>query len=177
MMMTMAGLLAYSVPVHAQPENVAPEAEEVDPGKTGESPGPDRFWQASLEGGSFMVALDRITSVSRHKYLLDGAVIVDEVTVDTAGQALARFYFISPLSDAAPGNSVAGLAKRGQELLDKAADRAGTDVHHMVVKKYPDTTHAKMIEYRLMSEAQLSALYASVRNAWESGRGRKFSAK
>ena len=42
-----------------------------------------------------MVALDRIASVSRHKYVLDGALIIDEVTVDTVGQASARFYFIS----------------------------------------------------------------------------------
>ncbi len=174
MMMALAGLLACSLPAHAQ---TGQKDAETELGKTGESPGPNRFWQASLEGGTFMVALDRIVSVSRHKYLLDGAVIVDEVTVDTVGQALARFYFISPLSDLAPGNSVAGMAQRGQELIDKAAQRVGTDAQNMVVKKYPDTTHAKSIEYRLKTEAQLSALYASASNAWESGRGRKFSAK
>jgi hypothetical protein len=47
----------------------------------------------------------------------------------------------------------------------------------MVIKKYPDTSHARTIEYRLLSEKDLSALYASVRNAWETGRGRQFSAK
>lgn len=178
MIMAVAGLLVCAGPAHAQRNQKAadPTAEE-DPKNTGESPGPNRFWLASVTGGSFMVALDRIVSVSRHKYLLDGAVIVDEVTVDTAGQALARFYFISPLSDVAPGNSIAGLAQRGQELAEKAAQRAGTDAQNMVVKKYPETTHAKAIEYRLMSEAQLSALYSSVSNAWESGRGRKFTAK
>lgn len=178
MMVVLAGLLVCAGPVHGQKnQNGADPAAEEDAKKTGESPGPNRFWLASVTGGSFMVALDRIASVSRHKYLLDGAVIVDEVTVDTVGQALARFYFISPLSDTAPGNSVAGIARRGQELIDKAAERAGTDVQNMVVKKYPDTTHAKSIEYRLTTEAQLSALYSSVSSAWESGRGRKFTAK
>lgn len=124
-----------------------------------------------------MVALDRIVSVSRHKYLLDGALIVDEVTVDTVGQALTRFYFISPITDAAPGNSVSGLANRGRELVEKAADRAGTSAQNMVVKKYPDTTHAKSIEYRVLSEAELTTLYGSVRTAWESGRGRQFTGK
>jgi len=145
--------------------------------KTKESVGDSRFWQATIGGGNFMVALDRIVSVSRHKYLLDGALIVDEVTIDTSGQALARFYYISPISDAAPGNTVAEIAQHGRELVDKAAKYAGTDVQNMVVKKYPDTTHAKSIEYRLLTEGELSSLQASVQSAWETGRGRKFSTK
>ena len=124
-----------------------------------------------------MVALDKIASVSRHKYVLDGTLIIDEVTVDTVGQALARFYFITPITDAAAANSLTGLANRGREMVDKVAERAGTDVHNMVVKKYPDTSHAKSIEYRVLSEKDLGAIYASVRNAWESGRGRVFKAK
>ncbi len=115
--------------------------------------------------------------MSRHQYQLDGAVIVDEVTVDTTGQALARFYFLKPVSSAVPGNTVAGLANRGRDLVDKAARAKGVDVQDMVMKKYPDTSHAKSLEYRLLAEADLTALYNSVRNAWESGRGRQFSAK
>jgi len=154
--------------------------EATEPGttdKTGDSPGPSRFWQATLGGGHFMVALDRIASVSRHKYVLDGALIIDEVTVDTSGQALARFYFITPITDAAPGNAITGLADRGRELIDKASQRTGLDLQNMVVKKYPETSHAKTIEYRILSEAELAALYASVRASWETGRGRKFTAK
>ena len=124
-----------------------------------------------------MVALDRIASVSRHKYVLDGALVVDEVTVDTVGQALARFYFITPITDSAPGASVAGIANRGRELLEKAAEHAGLDVQNMVMKKYPETSHAKSIEYRMLSAADLTALYGSVRSAWETGRGRQFATK
>lgn len=124
-----------------------------------------------------MVALDKIVSVSRHKYVLDGALIIDEVTVDSVGQALARFYFITPITDAAAANSLTGLADRGRELVDKAANRAGTEVHNMVVKKYPDTSHAKSIEFRVLSEKELAAVYGSVRNAWETGRGRIYKGK
>jgi hypothetical protein len=128
-----------------------------------------------------MVALDRISSVSRHKYVLDGALIVDEVTVDALGQSLARFYFITPISDAVKGNGAAGVVSsavdRGREMIDKAADKAGTAVHEMVVKKFPETTHANTVEFRLLSEAELTGLYDSVRAAWESGRGRKFAVK
>lgn len=176
-LMVLAGLLVSSVPLRAQNNGATNPSNATDPTKTGESPGPNRFWQANVAGGNFMVALDRIVSVSRHKYLLDGAVIVDEVTVDTVGQALARFYFITPVTDAAPGNTITGLATRGKELVDKAAQRVGTDAQNMVVKKYPDTTHAKSIEYRVLSEAELSSLYSSVKNAWESGRGRVFTVK
>jgi hypothetical protein len=164
-------LLACTLPLSAQ----TPPA--VEPDKPGDSAGPNRFWQATLSGGHFMVALDRITSVSRHKYVLDGAVIVDEVTVDTAGQALARFYYISPITDAAPGNTASEVSDRARELIEKAADRARTDVQDMVVKKYPVTSHAKTIEYRILSEGELTSLYNSVRNSWETGRGRKFTGK
>jgi hypothetical protein len=44
----------------------------------------------------------------------------------------------------------------------------------MVQKKYPLTTHSKSIEYRLLTEAQLGALYQSVKTAWQTGDGRAF---
>ena len=124
---------------------------------------------------------DRISAISRHQYVLDGAVIVDEVTVDALGQALVRFYFLSPISDAmagnAVGNAVSRVVERGREVADGAAGRAGVDIQNMVVKKFPETTHAKQIEYRLHSAEELTGLYNSVRTAWESGRGRKFAIK
>ena len=177
-MILVAAAFACSVPVWAQePADPAGDGTATDKPKAGDTPGPNRFWQATLSGGHYMVALDRIVSVSRHKYVLDGALIVDEVTVDTVGQALARFYFITPITDAAPGNTVSGIASRGRELVDKAATRVGTDAQNMVVKKYPDTTHAKSIEYRVLSEAELNSLYSSIRAAWENGKGRQFTAK
>lgn len=138
----------------------------------------NRFWQAGVGGGHYMVQLDRISSVSRHQYLLDGSLIVDEVTIDTLGQALARFYHITPVTDAsqgsAAGNAASRVVDRARDLVDRNAARAGVDVQNIVVKKYPDTTHAKTIEYRVLSTGQLDALYKSVRNAWENNRGREF---
>lgn len=136
------------------------------------------FWEANLPGGNFMVALGSISSVSRHKYVLDGAVIVDEVTIDTTGQALARFYFISPLEmGGGTGEAASQALERAASLADGALRRAGTDVQDMVVKKYPLTTHTKTIEYRLLSEQQLTALYASAKKAWVSGKGRVFTGR
>ncbi len=167
----LATLAASNAFLSAQP------AEDPSQNSSEDASGPERFWQASVDDGHYMVALDRIASISRHRYVLDGALIVNEVTVDATGRALTRFYHIEPISKVAPGNAVAQLAERGSELMREAGQRAGTNVQNMVVKKYPDTTHAHTVEYRLMSGEQLTALYKSLQTAWESGRGRKFTAK
>ncbi len=175
-----AGLLTCAVQLRAQDTSAAggsTDGTTPDTPKTNDTPLPIRFWKATLTGGQFQVPLDKIVSVSRHKYVLDGTLIVDEVTVDTTGQALARFYYITPITDAAPGNAVTGLANHGRELLEKVGQHVGTDVQNMVVKKYPDTTHAKSIEYRLLAEEDLTALLGSVTSAWETGRGRQFTVK
>jgi hypothetical protein len=174
---TLALLLALlAAPLVASAQNTTPTNQA-----TGDVEVPNRFWEASVGGGQYMVALDRISAISRHKYVLDGAVIVDEVTIDALGQGLVRFYYLSPISDAMSGGEVAQaaakIADRGRELVDQAAGRAGTSVQNMVVKKFPETTHARSIEYRVMSESELSAIYKSVRTAWERGKGRRFSQK
>jgi hypothetical protein len=173
-------LLALMLSLAAGSANLAAQNRDQEE-RTSDVQQQNRFWQASVGGGHYMVALDRITSVSRHKYVLDGAVIVDEVTVDTVGQSLARFYFIRPITDAGGGTAIGEAASRAvdraRELVDRGAQVAGTEVHNMVIKKFPETTHARAIEYRMLSETELSALYSSVRTAWESGRGRKFAVK
>jgi len=172
-------LLASPLQIHAQ--NAAPAAAANNNKKINDTEVPNHFWQASVGGGHYMVALGTITAVSRHKYLIDGAIVVDEVTVDTTGQSLARFYFLTPVSDKLTGNGLgntaARIVDRGREIVENKADDAGTDVHNMVVKKFPETTHAHCIEYRLLSAEELSGLYSSVRTAWETGRGRSFSIK
>lgn len=178
-------ILFLSVLIFASPALVHAQAVPAKPSttpnnKTEDSQQPNRFWQASLCGGHYMVQLDRISAISRHKYLLNGGIVVDEVTVDALGQALARFYFLQPVTEATSGGAAAvasRLVDRGQEIIDKSADRLGTDVQNMVVKKFPETTHARSIEYRVMSAEELTGLYNSVRTAWESGKGRKFTIK
>ena len=148
------------------------------PATSQETDGNHRFWVANLPGGQYMVALDHLTAISRHTYAIpEAGLIVDEVTVDTNGQGLARFYFSSPITEGVNNNAVANLTARAKELADYAGQRAGTDLHKMVIKKYPETTHARSIEYRLLSADELGALYGSVSSAWQTGRGRVFSIK
>jgi hypothetical protein len=186
LLISLTTLFVCSVPLYAQEtptENTEEKKDEKDKDKEkekkdGESPGADGFWQVKLgDKGEYMIALNRITSISRHQYVLDGALIVDEVTIDSAGQSLARFYHITPISEAMPGNTASAMSKRGAELIDKVTDRTNLTVQDMVVKKYPETTHARTIEYRILSETELTTIFNSAKNAWQSGRGRVISGK
>lgn len=150
---------------------------QTSSGNTTDSEVPTLFWQATLPGGVYLVSLRSITSCSRHTYLLDGGIIVDEVTVDTNGQSLARFYYLAPVSDVMNSSTATGIMARGKQLLDMAGQRAGGDLHNMVQKTYPTTTHARTVEYRLVDDRDLLALYSSVTSAWQNGRGRKFTVK
>lgn len=170
--LVISSLMAFSGMGFSQTAD--PNNPTQDPNAQNNQRGRRGFWEANLAGGNYVVAMSRITSVSRHKYVLDGAVIVDEVTVDTEGQSLARFYFISPVTTGGPESGTAQLAERALEIANNLASEKGSSVQDMVQKKYPLTTHSKAIEYRLMTEAQLTALYQSVKTAWQTGDGRVF---
>lgn len=167
-------LFALSLPLFSQNDDPVNPNTNADPNEQ-DQVGLPRFWEAKLAGGEYVVALSRISSVSRHKYVLDGALIVDEVTIDTTGQALARFYFISPITSAVPGTAASQVAESVLGLVDGAAKTVGSDLQNMVVKKYPLTTHSKTVEYRLLSESQLNVLFQSVKTAWQTGKGRIFT--
>lgn len=173
--------LAFAVcsgSLHAQNNNANEQQDEDGVTDTQQR---ERFWEANVGGGQFMVALNHITSISRHRYILDGSLLVDEVTIDTNGQALARFYYITPVTDEMRGSGIGAaagrLADRGRELVERGGQVTGTRIHEMVQKKFPQTTHAKQIEYRVLSSQALGQLYGSARTAWRTGRGRVFTIK
>jgi len=153
-------------------DDPAPNQNEETESNVTDREGPRNFWEASLPGGHYMVRLGSISSVSMHEYVLDGNLIVNEMTVDTNGRSLARFYHIQPVTDAADRTAVTRAVDRGRELLDRAGERAGFAVHDMVQKNYPNTTHAGTVEFRILHLNDLEAIYGSLRGAWERGRGR-----
>lgn len=168
--------LAATAEMHAQEPDKGPSKDE----RSGDEENlrkHGRFWRVSLSGGYYSVELKSITSLSRHQYLLDAALIVDEVTVDTVGQSLVRFYFIKPVTPTVAAGTTKMLVEKGTELLGRASEQAGVDLNTMVVKKYPDTTHARSIEYRLTTEEDLTALFNSVNEAWSTGKGRELKLK
>jgi len=162
--MKFAKLLAFvllsALPLHAQ---------------VSDEEGSQRFWQLSLpDEGNFMVALDRIASVSRSSYILDGNLAVTEVTIDTVGNALCRIYHLAPIAAKGASSSLATLTKRADELAQRGGELSGLDPN-AVHKSYPNTTHAKTVEYRIKDLESLEALYASLTRAWSNGRGRTFT--
>ena len=133
-----------------------------------------RRWECSLPGGEYSVNLGAITSVSKHSYILDATLLVTEVTVDTTGTALARFYYIEPITKDTTFNALARIQKRAEQLRNRGQTRTGIQADEMAQKSYPTTTHARTIEFRIMNEVELNTLYGSLYQAWTSGKGRTF---
>ncbi len=130
------------------------------------------FWDCTVPGGNFTIALGKIASVSIHEFNVTGA-RVTEVNVDTEGSVCARFYFIETLKIGSTLSATDVVKERITDLADNAADRTGTDaVWRRVQKDYPVATHAHTVEYRLQSKEDLSAIHNSVKTAWMKGQGR-----
>ncbi|HRJ71092.1 MAG TPA: hypothetical protein PLS03_02640 [Terrimicrobiaceae bacterium] len=133
------------------------------------------IWTAELPGGTYVVRLSAITSVSIHEYVVDGSARVSEVNVGTIGSELVRFYFIEPNIPQTPngiGQSAVELAKdRAKEVISRAG---ADDVWQKVAKNYPTTTHARTVEYRLADKETLKKLFESVQDSWVNNRAATF---
>ncbi|MFT5904580.1 MAG: hypothetical protein ACI9E1_000165 [Cryomorphaceae bacterium] len=136
-----------------------------------------RFWEASLAGGEYMVALDRISAISKHSYIVNKSLVVHEVNVQTSGSGFVRFYSFEAVGENSESNLAKNLIERGKNLAETGGRRAGVDTNTTVEKEYPVTTHAHTIEYRLFDSGDLNQLYSSLKRAWRDNRGRKFSVK
>lgn len=171
---------------------ILPLTSQVRPGQEpaseeGEAAGPPenveddlnrkRRWEANLPGGRYAVNLGNITSLSEHTYVLDGTLIVTEVTIDTTGNSLARFYYIEPVTEQTKLDVLKRIQSRTTGLQERARDRTGMSFDEMAQKNYPHSTHAHTVEFRVLSRAELGALYGSVHRAWDEGKGRTFSIK
>jgi hypothetical protein len=129
------------------------------------------FWRCELPGGSYMVNLAMVASVSSHEYVVDGISRVTELTIGTSGSVVARFYYIELMVPKSPVGFGQSLIDKAQEKLEDASDRTGVEpVWKKVVKNYPTTTHAHTVEYRLDSIDQLGKLQKSIEEAWRNNR-------
>ncbi len=136
-----------------------------------------RFWEADLPGGNYMVALDRISAVSKHSYIVSKSLVVHEVNVQTSGSGLVRFYTFEVPGESSEANIAKNLIDRGKSIVEQGGRRAGVDTNTTVEKEYPVTTHAHTIEYRLFDKGDLDQLYSSLKRSWRENRGRKFTVK
>ena len=135
--------------------------------------GPSRMalWNCKFSDGNYYsVALGSVDSVSQHEYLLDGTLRVAEVTVATRGSTQARFYVLEkPSSDSGglPGQSLAdGMGKVAEDIVSRAPGSPRTATNS-VVKKFPETSHAQIIEYRIRDRETLKKLFAHLLNRWQ----------
>lgn len=129
------------------------------------------LWNCKFaDGNYYSVSLGAVDSVSQHEYLLDGSLRVTEVTVATRGSTQARFYTLEkPVADTGglPGQMVVdGLSRITEEMVSRAPGSAQKNAQ-AVVKKFPETSHAKIIEYRLANRDQLSKLFRHLLNRWQ----------
>ncbi len=164
-------LLCALAPIAAFGQNATPAAA---------TPGPSivPVWRCQLPGGTYEVVVRSMVAVSTHEYLVDGAVRVTECNIDTAGNLLARFYYIEPNTPNAPtpGGFGASTADKAQQLLGQASTATGLDAWQKVVKSYPATTHAHTVEYRLTSKDQVQAIFNSAEASFRAGKSGNFTA-
>ena len=67
------------------------------------------------------------------------------------------------------------IRDRLKSVSKEATERVGAgDVWDQVIKNYPNSTHAKTMEYRLTVKSNIDLIYSSVARAWERGRGENF---
>lgn len=130
-----------------------------------------RLWKCITPGGTYEVLVSAIVSVSMSEYIVNNEADVNEVNVDTRGNALVRFYYIEPVTPNAP-NGIGQMAiDKAKELAEEAKDRTQQDSWDKVQKTYPTTTHAHTIEYRVDSLDQLNQIFHSADQAFEKGSG------
>ncbi len=163
-------LSAFLIPLSAQ----------NPPGQPGTGQGSDggvaEGWRGYLsidyQGGRFVIPYTRIVSISRHSFIIDGGGKVHEVTIDTSGGVIARYYFLESLLENNPLNAAQIVNTRMKNLGNLAEQRTGEDARQ-VVKHYPDTTHAKTVEFNLSRLEHLDAVFGHVTRKWidEGGRG------
>lgn len=115
--------------------------------------------------GQFVMPYSRLVSISRHEYLIDGGGKVYEVTIDTAGSVVARYYFLENALKNSSLNvtgAVTGFVDRAEDV---AKSKTGMDTRP-VVKHYPNTTHARTTEFNLTNKDDLGKIYDHVIHEW-----------
>lgn len=133
-----------------------------------------RFWQASfVNGGHYLVRLDRISFASKHEYIGNGAARVVEVTIGNDTSVVARFYWLEAVAKDTPIAAGNIIMNRAEQLGKEVAGRVSPSLGKIqVIKDYPNTTHSHTVEYALQTPEALNSLYGSLLSAIDSGRGR-----
>ena len=166
-----AALSLFAHPAISTAQTAKPPAQQND--DSGETVSGWRgFLSIDYYGAKFIMPYSRIVSISSAEYLVDGGGKVIEFTVDTTGQVTARFYYLDTIAADSPLNAGQILNNRLNDVRNRTKDKTGVDTRS-VVKHYPDTTHAKTVEFNLVDKGHIDVLMGHITHEWidEGGRG------
>jgi hypothetical protein len=125
------------------------------------------FWQCHMPSGSFIIPLDRVSNISTHQYVVQGAGRVWEIVLADGSSSIARFYYMetaSELSNPVTGDDTVRYTEMALEEVSKETD--SEEVWRRVVKEYPHATHAHTVEYRFQDRLTLNKVFQHLRACW-----------
>lgn len=166
-LLVLAFCICAAAPLSAQSKTGAPTQSTDDYNQS-------QFWIGNFPEGQYVVHLSRIVAVAQHKYILDNACMVYEVTLVTMGNTPTKFYYLETLGQNSGINAIKNVTDRAKELGAGAVNRAtggSIDPDTTVAKAYPNTN---TVEFRVATLEQLNKMYASLLKAWQDGKGRTF---
>jgi hypothetical protein len=126
------------------------------------------LWRCQIEDMACTIQLPDLEFVAIHNYVVDGMVEVTEATAAMKSKAFVRFYFVEPASQGGMiGDRLKEGAERAADLSDRFIKPALTPSiqntrSDKVLKNYPATTHAQMIEYRVKTKEAVYDIYQSL---------------
>ena len=82
-----------------------------------------QFWIGNFPEGQYVVHLSRIVAVAQHKYILDNACMVYEVTLVTMGNTPTKFYYLEPLGQNSGINAIKNVTDRACLLYTSPSPR------------------------------------------------------
>ncbi len=125
------------------------------------------YWKADFCDRAFVVPHSAITSLSLSRYIVDGAMVVTEVSVGTMGSVQGRFYYAEATGVQTPYGAGQSLIETAKTRVQEVGDRFGAgQVQTEVIKSYPLSTHAHTAEFRLASQDEVKKLYESLETSY-----------
>ena len=102
---TLAVCVCAVAPLSAQSKTGAPAQSTDDYNQS-------QFWIGNFPEGQYVVHLSRIVAVAQHKYILDNACMVYEVTLVTMGNTPTKFYYLETLGQNSGINAIKNVTGR-----------------------------------------------------------------
>jgi hypothetical protein len=129
--------------------------------------GAGSYWKAALTDGDYLVPHSAIASFALSRYVVDGALRVHEVSIDTIGSVQARFYFLEELLPQSPIGVGQSAIDNLRDKVREVQDRVGVaGVGKEVTKTHPLTTHAHTVEFILPDQESVQRLFRSLEDSW-----------